>query len=77
MPLILTVTVSYLQPGISYRLYRYDRLAAVPNSSFNANAGRASERRTIRIASGSSYSLSERIMSDRVAVYRAVRSSAP
>jgi hypothetical protein len=77
MPLVLTITVSNLVPGVTYRLYRYDSFDAVPDSQFNARAARASERLTVRIASGSTYSRSERITSDRIAVYRAVRSTAP
>lgn len=78
MPLILTVTVSNLKPGASYRLYRYDDVASVPDTQFNANAGNASGHWTIRAAAGrSTFTMSQRIMSDQVAVYRAVPASAP
>jgi hypothetical protein len=76
-PLVLTVTVSELRPGVRYTLYRYDRFTSVPNARFNANAGRSARRWSIRIASGSTYSLSERIMSDQSTIYRAVRVGAP
>lgn len=77
MPLVLTVTVSGLKAGTPYTLYRYDRFADVPDARFNANAARASKRWAIRLSAGSSFIVRERIMSDRVAVYRAVPSSAP
>jgi len=77
MPLVLTVAVSNLVPGVAYRLYRYGDLSSVPNSRFNAHAASASQRWTIRISSGSTYAFSQRMLSDQIAVYRAVRASAP
>lgn len=77
MPIVLTVTVSGLKPGAGYELYRYDSFSAVPDERFNANAARASKHWTIRLRSGSSFVVRERIMSGRVAVYRAVPSSGP
>ena len=77
MPLNLEVTVSGLTPGVRYRLYRYDELAAVPNSHFNAHANSAARAWDIQISSGSTYSMTESIQSDDVAVYRAVRATAP
>lgn len=74
--LVLTVTVSGLEPGVDYRLYRYDRLAAIPVSGFNANAAQAAEETTVRIAVGSSYSFSRAIQSDDVVAYRCVRADA-
>ncbi len=52
MPLTLTVVVSGLTPGVNYRLYRYDSLAAIPDSDFNARAAQAAEARDVRIDSG-------------------------
>lgn len=77
MPLVLTVTVWGLSPGTDYTLYRYDRFSDVPDTGFNANAARASKHWSIRLTSGSTFTVRERIMSDRVAVYRAVPSSGP
>jgi hypothetical protein len=77
MPLVLTIAISNLVPGITYTLYRYDTLASVPDSRFNAHAQNASERWTIRLSAGSTYAFSQRILSDQVAVYRAVRATAP
>ena len=77
MPLVLTVTVSGLKTGIAYVLYRYDSFSAVPDERFNANAAHASKHWEIRLRSGSSFVVRERIMSDRVVVYRAVPSSGP
>jgi hypothetical protein len=77
MPLTLTVTVSHLTPGISYNLYRYADFSVVPNDRFNARASNATKVWAINIASGSSYSVTESIMSDEMAIYRAVPGSAP
>jgi hypothetical protein len=77
MPLTLTVTVSHLTPGISYNLYRYANFSVVPNDRFNARASSATKAWAINIASGSSYSVTESIMSDKMAIYRAVPARAP
>ncbi len=76
-PVTLTVTISGLTPGVSYTLYRYTNFAAVPNDHFNANAGNASETWPITIGTGSSAVITETIMSDEMAIYRAVPDSAP
>jgi hypothetical protein len=77
MPLTLTVVVSGLTPGVNYRLYRYDSLAAIPDSNFNAHAGQAAEARDIRIDSGDSYTFTRDILSDEVAAWRCVEAAAP
>lgn len=77
MPLTLTVVVSGLTPGVNYRLYRYDSLAAIPDSDFNAHAARAAEARDIRIDSGDSFTFTRDILSDEVAAWRCVEASAP
>jgi hypothetical protein len=77
MPLELTVTLSHLQPGVVYHLYCYNDLAAVPDSHFNAHAASASKSWQIHIASGSTYSMTEVIQSNEIAVYRAVKATAP
>ncbi|NDG39354.1 MAG: hypothetical protein EBY28_08200 [Betaproteobacteria bacterium] len=74
--LSLAINVSNLTPGVNYKLYRYNNVSSVPDGSFNANASRASRTWTINIASGSSFSTSETIASNEVAVYRAVPASA-
>jgi len=73
----LTITVSGLKPGTSYNLYRYTTLASVPNATFNANAAKAAQKFTITITSGSSYTTTQTIKSNEVAVYRAVPAAAP
>lgn len=75
--LILTVKVSGLKPGTSYKLYRYDNFKAVPNSSFNANAPKASKSWDLKIEKGSSFTVKEKISSNDIAVYRAVPATAP
>lgn len=76
-PLELKITVSQLAPGVDYKLYRYDRLADIPDSRFNARSVSAAKSWAIRVASGSTCMLRERIMSGDVAAYRCVKASAP
>jgi hypothetical protein len=76
MPLVLTITLSHLQPGIAYKLYRYNDFSKVPDFAFNAHAEQALESWNVQIASGSSFTLTEQINSDEIAVYRAVRADA-
>lgn len=77
MPIVLTITVSDLQPGVPYHLYKYSSFTNVPNSHFNASAGNAQKSWNIQISSGTTFVTQETINSDEVAVYRAVRASAP
>ena len=76
MSLTLTVTVSGLQPGVKYQLYRYASFDSVPVSRFNANAGNATMRWTIQSNSASQHTMTEQIISNKIAVYRAVPASA-
>lgn len=75
-PIVLTITVSDLEPGTPYNLYKYTRLDAVPESYFNANAASASSKWEIQIDSGSTYTFDEVIQSSDMAFYRAVKASA-
>lgn len=75
--LTLTVTVSGLRPGVTYNLYRYNNFESVPNSGFNRKASNAARVWKVNIASGSTYSIMEGILSNQTAVYRAVPDSAP
>lgn len=77
MPLVLTITVRHLQPGVTYRLYRYYSFASVPNGHFNAKASQARQSWTFQILHGTTYTLTQQIMSDQIAVYRAVPLSGP
>lgn len=74
-PVTLTITVSGLQPGTTYNLYRYSSMAAVPDGSFNANAVKAAQKWTI-VPTGASYTMTQTVMSNEVAVYRAVPTTA-
>jgi len=76
-PVTLTITVSSLKPGTTYNLYRYSSMANVPDSAFNANAAKAAQKWTITIPSGSTYTLTQTINSNEIAVYRAVPAGAP
>lgn len=76
-PLVLKIIVSGLTPGIDYKLYRYDRLDAIPDSRFNARAASAAQSRDLRLASGTRCVLTQKILSDEVAAYRCVEASAP
>lgn len=77
MPLELTITISKLQPGVLYHLYRYNHFDAVPDSNFNTHASNAYEHWQVSIDSGSTFTMKETILSDEIAVYRAVRADAP
>jgi VCBS repeat-containing protein len=70
-PLTLTITVSGLTPGKTYNLYRYASMAAVPDSNFNANSAKAAQTWEI-VATGTTYTMTQTIMSDETAAYRAV-----
>lgn len=74
-PVTLTITVSGLTPGKTYNLYRYSSMSAVPESSFNANSTRATQKWSI-VATGSSYRMTQTIMSNEIAAYRAVPATA-
>ena len=52
-------------------------MAAVPDSNINANAASAAQQWTITIPSGSTHTMTQTIMSNEVAVYRAVAVGAP
>jgi len=77
MPLVLTVTVSGLTPGVTYRLYRYNSFESVPDNHFNAHAGQAYQSWTVQIASGDSWVMTQDIASDEIGAYRAVPAAAP
>ena len=76
-PVTLTVTVSGLTPGVTYNLYRYSSMAAVPDSNINANAAKAAQKWAITITSGSTYTMTQTINSNQIVVYRAVPVGAP
>lgn len=76
-PLTLMVTVSGLQAGLAYKLYKYTSFANVPTSAFNTNAAKAAKIIDVQIAAGSVFKMTETIQSNEMAIYRAVRASAP
>jgi len=75
--LTLTATVSIPNPSLSYNLYLYDSFEAVPDSGFNARAAQASKIWHIPADSGSTYTVTLPLPSDKVAVFRAVPITAP
>jgi hypothetical protein len=77
MPLVLKITVSNLKPCVLYNLYKYNNIGSVPNSRFNANASSAIRKWPIKINSGSSITIIDNINSNDVAIYRAVKATAP
>ena len=52
-------------------------MSAVPNSNINAKAAKAAQKWAIRITSGSTYTMTQTINSNEIAVYRAVPVGAP
>ncbi len=75
-PVQLTITLSNLQPNITYNLYRYNAINKVPDSHFNSQASHAFKQWTIRILSGNSFAMTETIQSNEIAIYRAVKATA-
>ena len=75
-PVTLTITVSSLKPGTTYNLYRYSSMSTVPDSNINANAAKAAQKWTIT-AAATTYTMTQTIMSNEIAVYRAVPVGAP
>jgi hypothetical protein len=83
---VLQATMSGLTPGTAYNLYEYEFSAvegegsgaalAVPVENFNANARLASHV-TNFTASGSTYTQTITISSDKIVVFRGVPASAP
>lgn len=77
MDLILTVTVTGLEDGVQYNLYRYNDEKLVPTSAFNANSLGGAAIATRNISSGSgSYVVTEAIKSSDKVFYRCVRADA-
>jgi hypothetical protein len=76
-PLVLTVTVSGMKGGAVYNLYRYNQLNAIPNSDFNTNAANAQQKWVITAPASGRFVMTEQILSDEVAAYRAVPADAP
>jgi hypothetical protein len=76
-PLELTIMVSGLQQGTKYNLYRYNTIESIPNGAFNKQASKAYEKWVIAGRSDGKFTMTERIMSDDVAAYRAVPVDAP
>lgn len=73
--LTLTVTVSNLEAGVVYNLYKYNSENMIPTSNFNANSGNATS--VTKITSDgvlSHYTFSETIKSDEKVFYRCVAS---
>jgi hypothetical protein len=75
MALTLTVTVSGLQTGTVYNLYRYSSMSSVPNTAFNQHKSAASQSWTFT-ATGATHTLTQAIQSNDEVIYRAVPASA-
>lgn len=76
-PVTLRIRISGLIPGVHYKLYKYDSLAGAPVSNFNAQRHKAAKEFDIMIPSGSTLTISETIISDDMAIYRAVEAAGP
>ncbi|GAM22595.1 hypothetical protein SAMD00019534_057700, partial [Acytostelium subglobosum LB1] len=70
MPLTLTITVHDVVPNVSYVLYKYTSFNDVPESDFNGNSGNAASAIKFTIDSGSTYTTTDAIQSDELAIYR-------
>jgi hypothetical protein len=77
MALKLTVQVSGLINGTTYKLYRYDDETVVPTSKFNAASSKSGATSRTIVATGATFTVNEDITSDQKVIYRAVRADAP
>ena len=75
--LTLTITVENLASSSVYNLYLYDDFSKVPTKDFNANASSAKTKFVIHTDKEGSYTLQTSIMSNDIAIFRAVSISAP
>eukprot|EP01031_Cornospumella_fuschlensis_P030033 gene30033-36271_t len=75
MPLTLTVTATNTATDgtTNFVLYKYNSLAAVPESDFHANAAAAVQKWSFTLQKGETYVLKQDILSSEVAVYRCVK----
>lgn len=73
MPLVLTITVSNVEDGVDYIIYRYDDEKKIPTHSFNKNKANAKEIFEFKGDTSTKYQLIQNIMSDDKCIYRAVR----
>ncbi len=76
-PLELTVRVSVPNQKESYNLYMYDQFQKVPESMFNSAASKAVKVWKIPPNSGPFFEIKVSILSNAVAVFRAVSTKAP
>ena len=76
MEVKLTVTVSGLEEGVNYVLYKYESEKTVPSSNFNANKAQAHASYPIIGSESKKYVLSETIMSSQKVIYRCVKATA-
>ena len=76
MALVLTVTVSGLQPNTKYVLMKFDDETKVPSSDFNAK-GLPVAVKTWEFEGPAHFQITDEIMSDDKAVFRCVRQDAP
>ena len=77
MPLELTATVQIPDQKIGYNLYLYSAFTSVPTSKFNGNAAKAAQIWKIPANSGATFTVKVNVQSSNVAVFRAVRATAP
>jgi hypothetical protein len=76
-PITLTVTVSLPDQSAAYNLYCYSSFTSVPDSKFNANARQASAHWLIPAHSGPAFVVKLPILSNQIAAFRAVQTTAP
>jgi hypothetical protein len=75
--LTLTITVENLASSSVYNLYFYDDFTKVPTKDFNANANLAKTKFVIHTQEAGSYTLQTSIMSNDIAIFRAVSATSP
>ena len=79
MPIPPTLTVPFDPDAVQQHPFDmdYESDAETIPWTFNANAAKAAQKWTITIPSGSTYTMTQTINSNEIAVYRAVPAGAP
>ena len=76
MSITLTVTVSGIESGVAYNLYKYNDETKVPTSSFNKHNSSAYEKLSLFGGTSTQIVIVDTVLSSEKVIYRAVRADA-
>ena len=71
--LTITATNTAYDGATDFTLYKYDSLAKVPESNYHGHAADATASWTFSVGKGLKFVMTESVQSDKVAVYRCVK----